>query len=371
MAPKLAALSIDDSGFEQIAELARALGLEMVRVDSGDVDLGDFAGVAIADDDGVNLRLARTVPQGVAEGRRPRHVVGAVRSARFLGVPLGTQAAGITAAVTAAQSTLARTRHDQRRRAGKRVGRRPHKPRKDITQRIADLRPRSYREVADVLNREGVASPQGKRWYPATVRRAVRASREETRMVLRRLGNLLAEIDARGTVTEEELEQLGRTYEFHHNRLWLAFQPGIEYGAPYSRRYAPPVRRIGKRYGLSKQGKTLLRVWKRSEELDDRLEGLLLAARRTAGPKGLDPASFGALCAEYGFDSGEVPARYLRFDNSTGRFSLTDEGEEVAEIWDAITNDEPRRRLDIDYWPEPGEERNLSETWDWADDPLQ
>jgi hypothetical protein len=121
---------------------------------------------------------------------------------------------------------------------------------------------------------------------------------------------------------------------------------------------------------LSERGRHLVDVWKRSEELDDRLEALLLDMRREGGVDGLDPAGFGAQCAARDIEPADVPDGLVDFDRSAVRFCLTREGGVVAEIWDAITNDDPRHRLDIDYWPEPDEEKALSPTWDWADDPL-
>ena len=52
-------------------------------------------------------------------------------------------------------------------------------------------------------------------------------------------------------------------------------------------------------------------------------------------------------------------------------FRLRTAGAEVAAGWDQLVNDDPRKRLDIDYWPEPQEERQLRPDWDWEDDPLR
>ena len=254
-----------------------------------------------------------------------------------------------------------------RRRHGQRNGPRPAKPRRETAQRIADCRAegKSLRQIAETLQAEDLEPPGGRTWYATTVKRVVDMGVAETRLVLRRVGNVLADIDAQGPVTEQELAELGKKHLFHHHRLLHAFER--EVGAPYVGRFTPVLKRSGSRYQVSKKGARLLALWQRSEEIDDHVEQLLLDLSREHGGS-LDVATLEALCAEQALSTEDLVPRFL--GGADSRLVLTAEGREVASTWRRIVDPDPRQRLDIDFWPEPHEERRLPPTWDWEDDPL-
>jgi len=128
------------------------------------------------------------------------------------------------------------------------------------------------------------------------VRRALDAGIEETTIVLRRVGAILAEIEARDSVTASELSELGKRHAFHSARLWDTFRARDPSG--FNTPYVPPLQRQGRsRFELSPQGRELLRVWRRSETIDDRLEGVLLDIQNVSF---VDSSFLGAviLCAQ-------------------------------------------------------------------------
>jgi hypothetical protein len=254
-----------------------------------------------------------------------------------------------------------------RRRHGQRTGPRPAKPRRETAQRIADCRAEgeSLRQIAETLEAEGLEPPGGGTWYATTVKRVVDMGVAETRLVLRRVGNVLADIEAQGSVTEPELAEVGARHLFHHHRLLRAFERKV--GAPYVGRFTPVLKRAGSRYKISKKGSRLLALWQRSEEIDDRIEQLLLdVARKHDGS--LDAAALDEFCANQSLSVDEFVPRFLA--GAGTQLTLTPQGQEVASTWRRIVDPDPRERLDIDFWPEPHEERRLPPTWDWEDDPL-
>jgi hypothetical protein len=270
--------------------------------------------------------------------------------------------------IAASAGSLAATAAaEQRRRQGQRTGPRPAKPRRETAERIADLRAAgaSYRDIAKTLTAEGVPSPGGNpRWHATTVKRVTDAGIAETRLVLRRLGGLLADVKAAGEVSEEQLAALGSEHRFHHHRLLRAFEEGV--GAPYVGRFVPSLRRVDGRFALSERGAALLALWERSEELDDRLEDMLLEWSASS------PGQLDQIAAGRRWDA-ELLDEALRLGfvrRTRQRLSLTKRGLEVAETWRRVVDPDPRERLDIDFWPEPHEERRLPPTWDWEDDPL-
>jgi hypothetical protein len=265
-------------------------------------------------------------------------------------------AAAMSAGATAAAA--------QRRRRGQRTGPRPVKPRRGALERIAVLRAegRSLREIAGVLEAEGYEPASAKTWYATTVKRAQEAGVAETRIVLRRLGQILAEVHARGSVDEDELRELGREHRFHHHRLLRTAEERV--CSQDRGRFTPVLDRRDGRYVVSSKGLELLAMWKRSETIEDEVKDALLSVRRRTriSDKGLF-----VLCVEHGLAVEELVPRFL----TGGKVAeLTDEGRQVADAWQRIVDPDPRERLDIDFWPKPEDEARLNPGWDWEDDPL-
>jgi hypothetical protein len=231
-------------------------------------------------------------------------------------------------------------------------------------ERIAVLRAegRSLRDIAGVLEAEGYEPASAKTWYATTVKRAQEAGVAETRIVLRRLGQILAEIHARGSVDDDELRELGREHRFHHHRLLRAFEKRV--GSPYLGRFTPVLDRQDGRYVVSSKGLELLAMWERSETIDDDVEDVLLSVRRRT--RTTDKDLF-VLCIRHGVAVEELVPRFLTGGTVT---ELTDEGRQLADTWRRIVDPDPRERLDIDFWPTPEEEAHLNPGWDWEDDPL-
>jgi hypothetical protein len=273
--------------------------------------------------------------------------------------------AGLATAFVAQR--LQRRQAEQRRRSGHRRGPRPHKPPRALIEQICSRLDDgvSYRTIADEMRARNEPTPNGGTWWPATVKRLIDTSLKETRIVLTRLGSLLADIDAAGSVTHDQLVDLGNRHKFHHRRLLEAFEAGRS--APQREGFTPPVERQRKRYVLSASGRRLLEVWRRSELLDDRVEDVALGLYRQGGTRGVSPAIYERVCSTAGVAIADVPTTYVEFRPETGAFHLTDEGVEVAQTWSQVVDRDPNKRLDIDFWPESHEE---TDRWDWEDDPL-
>jgi hypothetical protein len=264
----------------------------------------------------------------------------------------------------AALSASAKAAAAARRRRGRRTGPRPVKPRRRALERIAVLRAEgsSLRDIARVLEAEGYPPPSGKTWYATTVKRAQETGLAETRIVLKRLGQILAEIHARGSVDDAELRELGREHGFHHHRLHRVFEERVD--PPRTGRFTPLLHHEGGRYLASPKGLEMLAMWQCSEKIHDEIGAFLLSVRRR--PMTSEKAFF-LLCLEKGVTVDEVVPRFL---TSGARAELTDEGKQVADTWRRIVDPDPRERLDIDFWPTPEEEERLNPDWDWEDDPL-
>ena len=247
---------------------------------------------------------------------------------------------------------------ESRRRAGPA----PTKPRREDLELVADLLPeRSLREIAEEFTTRAIATPRGAgKWHAVTVKRLLQAGVRESGVVLQRLGALLAELD-QASASESELERLGRRHRFHHQRLYAAFEAG--YGAPYHTPYQRPVERVRGRYRVSPGGRALLERWNGSLARDDRVEQVLLAL--LAAGRAMDADALGRACAKERILPEQLPADLVAWRE--GHFALTDAGAEAAETWRAITDRDPRRRLDADFWPRAGHESNPA--WDWADPP--
>jgi hypothetical protein len=258
----------------------------------------------------------------------------------------------------------------ERRQRGQRVGPRPAKPPRRLIEDVIDQQrdpKRSLRAIADSLNERGEPTLKGTgKWHPASVKRLIDGSRAETRIILRRLGGLLDELQQHQPVDDDALARLGVKHGFHHHRLWLAFERG--FGHPYCSGLIPPVEKTPGGYVVSQQGAELLRIWKRSEELDDALQPFCLEIQDAGGA--LDPQTYGAICAEHNLDASQVPSSLVDYDTTNGRFTLTTDGHEVAQVWRRLAATDPRERLDIDFWPQAHEEEQLRPDWDWEDDPL-
>jgi hypothetical protein len=273
--------------------------------------------------------------------------------------------AGLLLMSTAVEQAMA-----ERRQRGQRVGPRPAKPSRRLIEDVIDQQrdpTRSLRAIADSLNkrREPTLKGAGK-WHPASVKRLIDSRRAETRIVLRRLAGLLDELQRHQPVDDDALARLGKEHSFHHHRLWLAFERG--FGHPYCSGLIPPVKKTPGGYVVSEQGAELLRIWKRSEELDDALQPFCLEIEDAGGA--LDPQTYGATCAEHNLDASDVPPSLVDYDTTNGRFTLTTDGHAVAQVWRRLAATDPRERLDIDFWPQAHEEEQLPPDWDWEDDPL-
>lgn len=298
-------------------------------------------------------------PAGKAQVVRPAGGTGAAAPSM---TPTGASAGVASLSAVAASAAAA-----HRRRHGQRTGPRPAKPRRETAQRIADCRAegKSLRQIVETLEDEDLEPPGGGTWYATTVKRIVDMGVAETRLVLRRVGNVLADIEGQGSVTEQQLAEIGKRHLFHHHRLLHAFER--EVGAPYVGRFTPVLKRSGTRYRVSRKGSRLLALWQRSEDIDDRIEQLLLdVAREHDGS--LEVAALEAWCTNHALSIDDLVPRFLAVAN--GRLALTTQGREIASTWRRIVDPDPRERLDIDFWPEPHEERRLPPTWDWEDDPL-
>jgi hypothetical protein len=273
--------------------------------------------------------------------------------------------AGLLLMSTAVEQAMA-----ERRQRGQRVGPRPAKPSRRLIEDVIDQQrdpTRSLRVIADSLNERGEPTLKGTgKWHPASVKRLIDGSRAETRIVLRRLAGLLDELQQHQPVDDDALARLGVQHGFHHHRLWLAFERG--FGHPYCSGLVPPVEKTPGGYVVSQQGAELLRIWKRSEELDDALQPFCLEIEDAGGA--LDPQTYGAICAEHNLDASDVPPSLVDYDTTNGRFTLTADGHDVAQVWRRLAATDPRERLDIDFWPEAHEEEQLPPDWDWEDDPL-
>jgi recombinase len=265
-----------------------------------------------------------------------------------------------------AQRAMRRQAED-RRKSGLRRGPRPHKPPRALIEVISSRLDEgaSYRMIADELTAAGTPTPSGGSWWPATVKRLLDTSLKETRIVLTRLGSLLADVAAADSLSHDDLVALGERHRFHHRRLLEAFESG--WSAPHTAGFTPPIQRQGNRYTLSENGKHLLAIWERSEQLDDRIEDIVLGLQRHGGTRGTTPTVFERLCSTAGVAVADVPAEYVEFRTDTGAFHLTDEGADVARTWAKVVDRDPNKRLDIDFWPESHEE---AARWDWEDDPL-
>lgn len=273
--------------------------------------------------------------------------------------------AGLLLMSTAVEQAMA-----ERRQRGQRVGPRPAKPSRRLIEYVIDQQRdpmRSLRAIADSLNERGEPTPKGTgKWHPASVKRLIDGSRAEARIVLRRLAGLLDELQQHQPVDDDALARLGVQHSFHHHRLWLAFERG--FGHPYCSGLIPPVEKTPGGYVVSQQGAELLRIWKRSEELDDALQPFCLEIDDAGGA--LDPQTYGAICAEHNLDASDVPPSLVDYDATNGRFTLTTDGHDVAQVWRRLAATDPRERLDIDFWPKAHEEEQLPPDWDWEDDPL-
>lgn len=258
----------------------------------------------------------------------------------------------------------------ERRKRGQRVGPRPAKPSRQLIEDVIDQQRdpmRSLRAIADSLNERGEPTLKGTgKWHPASVKRLIDSRRAETRIVLRRLAGLLDELQQYQPVDEDALARLGAKHSFHHHRLWLAFERG--FGHPYCSGLVPPVEKTPGGYVVSQEGAELLRIWKRSEELDDALQPFCNEIAHAGGA--LDPQAYGHICAWHDLDASDVPPSLVEYDTSNGRFTLTTEGHDVARVWHRQAADDPRERLDIDFWPQAHEQEQLPPDWDWEDDPL-
>lgn len=272
--------------------------------------------------------------------------------------------AGLLLMSTAVKQAMA-----ERHQRGQRVGPRPVKPSRRLIEDIVDQQRagQSLRAIADSLNERGEPTLKGTgKWHPASVKRLIDGSRAETRIVLRRLAGLLDELQQHQPVDDDVLARLGVQHGFHHHRLWFAFERG--FGHPYRSGLIPPVEKMPGGYVVSQQGAELLRIWKRSEELDDALQPFCLEIEDAGGA--LDPQTYGAICAEHNLDASDIPPSLVEYDTTNGRFTLTTDGHDVAQVWRRLAATDPRERLDIDFWPEAHEEEQLPTHWDWEDDPL-
>lgn len=267
-------------------------------------------------------------------------------------------------AVTALPAGAAAAAAARRKRRGQRTGPRPVKPRRRVLERIAVLQAEgsSLRDIARVLEAEGHRPASGETWYATTVKRAQEAGVAETRIVLKRVGQILAEVQARGSVNDDELRELGREHRFHHHRLHRAFEQRVD--PSRTGRFTPVLDHEGGRYTVSSKGLDLLAMWQQSENIDDEVEAVLLSVRRR--PVTTDKALF-VLCIENDVAVEEVVPRFV---TSGAQAKLTDEGKQVADTWRRIVDPDPRERLDIEFWPTPEEEARLNPGWDWEDDPL-
>lgn len=272
--------------------------------------------------------------------------------------------AGLLLLSTAMKQTMA-----ERRQRGQRVGPRPAKPSRRLTEDVVDRQRagHSLRAIADSLNERGEATLKGTgKWHPASVKRLIDGSRAETRIVLRRLAGLLDELQPRQPVDDDELARLGGQHGFHHDRLWLAFER--ESRSPYWSGLIPPVEKTPGGYVVSEQGAELVRIWKRSEELHDTLQALCLALEEAGGA--VDPQAYGEMCTQRNLDASDVPSSLVEYDEANGRFTLTADGRDIAQVWRRLASSDPRERLDIDFWPDAHVEEQLRPEWDWEDDPL-
>lgn len=280
------------------------------------------------------------------------------------GIEIDGAKAGLLLLSTAIKQAMA-----ERLQRGQRVGPRPAKPSRRLTEDIVNRQRagQSLRAIADSLNERGEPTLKGTgKWHPASVKRLIHGTRAETRILLRRLAGLLDELQQRQPVDDDELARLGRKHSFHHHRLWLAFER--EFGRPSYSGLVPPVEMTPGGYIVSKQGAELLRIWKRSEELDDTLEALCLALEEAGGA--VDPQVYGAMCAQRKLDASDVPSSLVDYDAANGRFTLTGDGHDIAQVWRRLASSDPRERLDIDFWPEAHQEEQLRADWDWEDDPF-
>lgn len=312
--------------------------------------------------------LSLVLPAGGLASPAERENLGSALAAAA--TALTAAAGGIEGAKAGLQllSTAIKQAMAERRQRGQRVGPRPAKPSRRLTEDIVDRQRagQSLRAIADSLNERGEPTLKGTgKWHPASVKRLIDGSRAETRIVLRRLAGLLDDLQQRQPVDDDELARLGGQHGFHHHRLWLAFER--ESRRPYWSGLIPPVERTPGGYVVSKQGAELLRIWKRSEELDDTLEALCLALEEAGGA--VDPQAYGAICAQRNLDASDVPSSLVDYDAANGRFTLTADGRDIAQVWRRLASSNPRERLDIDYWPDAHKEEQLRPDWDWEDDP--
>ena len=258
-------------------------------------------------------------------------------------------------------STAIKRAMAERRERGQRVGPRPAKPSRRLTEEVVARQRgpgQSLRAIADSLNERDEPTLKGTgKWHPASVKRLIDGSRAETRIVLRRLAGLLGDLQQRQPVDDDELARLGGQHGFHHHRLWLAFEREAR---SYFSGLIPPVEKTPGGYVVSEQGAELLRIWKRSEELDDTLEALCLALEEAGGA--VDPQASGAMCAKRNLDASDVPSSLVDYDAANGRFTLTADGRDIAQVWRRLASSDPRERLDIDFWPEAHEEEQLPPT---------
>jgi hypothetical protein len=292
----------------------------------------------------------------------------ALAAAGTTAITAASGVAGFAAASVLLRSAIKQTMAERRQR-GQRVGPRPVKPSRRLTELVIDRQRDgdSLRAIADALNAAGEPTLKGTgQWHPASVKRLIDGSRTETRVVLRRLAGVLTDLERQQPVDTDHLEQLGREHGFHHHRLWLAFERG--YGKPYESGLIPPVHKGPDGFTVSDQGDELLRIWERSEQLDDAIEALCMDLDDAGGAT--DPQAFGTLCAKHARDASDIPQELVTYNPASGRFELTDDGTDVARIWRRLASSDPRERLDIDFWPEAHEEAQLRPDWDWDDDPF-
>jgi hypothetical protein len=357
---------------KQIEDFAARHGLhvdrDLGRVDEqiGVLEIRDAMAVVIlpidAEAPDAGPTVAATALAATTAGRRALSAAG-VRG----GVAGALPAIGIGLASAFMAQRALRLQAEDRRKSGLRRGPRPHKPPRALIEAISSRLDdgASYRTIADELTAAGTPTPGGGAWWPATVKRLLDTSLKETRIVLTRLGGLLADVAAADSVSHDELVALGERHRFHHRRLLEAFESG--WNAPHTTGFTPPIQRQRNRYTLSENGKHLLAIWERSEQLDDRIEDILLGLQRHGGTRGTTPTVFERLCSTAGVAVADVPAEYVEFRTDTGAFHLTDEGADVARTWAKVVDRDPNKRLDIDFWPESHEE---TARWDWEDDPL-
>jgi hypothetical protein len=322
------------------AAMGAALGGLMGLVVPGvGVGLAPAAGAAAA-----SLALRRATKSSALGG-----TAGAA-AANALTAFLGESARGSTTAL--------------RRSSGQRFGPKPDPRWRGLSERAAEIQearrrsgrpPLSLRALGMELEAQAVRPLSGDKWAPNAVKRALEFGPSESRRLLRRIGPLLAVVQAAdgGRVSNSELEDLGTHFGIHPH--WFS-------NLTADTNSEPPLRRMGRAWEITDFGEHLVDLWRSTEERDEALqkaawdffrEDEIISADRAAQVVGsqdtLDRLA----------DEGLVRQR------DDGRFEMTPGGHDWADDWSKVAHPDPHARFDRDFWPDPAP----AEAWDWQDDP--